>query len=523
MRARPCRSDGGASSARGALAALTATIVSACTGAPDQLRCARDEQCVRGGDDGRCEATGWCSLGDRTCDTGRRYVDDYAGDASGTCVPREVPRWALHLGGVTVDELDQIALGADGTLYAVGRFFDSLLTPAPLDGSGNYDLLLAAVAAATGQVRWLTPIGGALGDASGGLDVRAGVDGPHLYLAGRFSSTLTLLGSELRKGDPAQAFGSFRAELVDLGDAPALVSSAVLYGDGTATPSAVAGSAVVGEWQGGSLDFTAGTPADSVAASGIGAWLAVTSGAGWGVTATMQPSPAAGEVRATAAVLDGASLTVAGRYSGAATFAGAPALPPSLQADGYLATWHWAEPTRAPELTVVRGAGPDAVTALAMGPRGVLAAGLATSAVTIAGVATAPIGPQDALVFGGGGTLAPRRLGAPGASCAATAIAADGDGVVVAGTYDRPLPLPTGELPHRGGRDAFVVRLDASGEVTWARSLGGPGDDVVTSVAVGADGLVLVGATFSDTIELGGGATRTAAGDSDWLLVALRR
>lgn len=509
--------------------------LAACTGAPDEVGCADDSQCTLDGRDGRCEASRLCSFADAACATGWRYVDGYAGARSATCVPAELPAWVTVIGGATLDELSELALGPQGQLYVLGRFFDSLRLPVPLDGFENYDLLLAALDGARGTTRWLTPIGGGQSDSPGGL----GLVGERLHLAGRFAATLHLGDAELRKGATSQPFTVFRAVLDDQGDRPALVAAAVERGDGLVAATAVDGAAVVGEWSEGTLDFTAGSPSDARSTEAPAVWLALPQAGGavaddWGQSAALLPEPT-GEIRAAALLAEPAgaatptTLTLAGRYLGAVSFAGAPLLPASQQGDGYVVTFGGA-PLAAQSFTTVRGAGPDALTALARAGGELIAGGSGAGALTLGGVALAPIGSQDALVFGASGRFRPWRAGAAGGETAVRALAAIGErgafgdaaDVIVAGTYTRPLLLGGIALPHRGGRDVFVARLHPDASVAWARGFGGPEDDLVADVAVAQDGTVFLGGTFSGTIELGGGATREAAGDSDWFVLALR-
>lgn len=482
------------------------------------MPCDEAAQCTLDGRAGRCEATGLCSFADPSCATGQRYSDRFAGDASGTCVPEAVPRWATVIGGVTSDTFDDLVLGGDGRLYAYGRFFDELALPRRVEGAGNYDLLLAALDTADGRARWLLPFGGALGDAAGGVGFTA--DG-RIHVGGRFAVAFSLAGTELTKGHPAQAFGTFHATFEDVADQPSLRGALVTAGTGTAAPSDVDGYAIAGEWQGGSIDFSAGPSGDAVEAVGQSAWLAAAQEVGWGTAATLLPTTASGDIRVHAVVQTRDAVHIGGRYSGAITFAGAPLLPLAMQSDGYLATWRPDAPTVAPTTLVVRGAGLDSIVALADAGTEVLAAATVTSPVTVLGTSLPAIGVQDALVFGSTGLLRPWRLGVSGGATAISAIAPYAGGAMVAGTYDRPLTVGAFSLPHRGGLDAFVAHLRADGTVAWAHALGGPRDEVVGAIAVDARGTVLVGLTFSDEVELGGGATRRAAGDSDWLVLAL--
>jgi Regulator of Chromosome Condensation (RCC1) repeat protein len=57
-----------------------------CTPIPRAFHCTDSQQCVGNGNNGTCEATGWCSFADASCASGRRY-GQFAGDAlGGACV-----------------------------------------------------------------------------------------------------------------------------------------------------------------------------------------------------------------------------------------------------------------------------------------------------------------------------------------------------------------------------------------------------------------------------------------------------
>lgn len=77
----------------------------------------------------------------------------------------------------------------------------------------------------------------------------------------------------------------------------------------------------------------------------------------------------------------------------------------------------------------------------------------------------------------------------------ATSIAIDAQSRAVIAGYTASNDLPTAGpalTPYRGGRDAFVARFAASGALAYATNLGGTGDDVATSVAVGNKGDIYV-------------------------------
>lgn len=100
------------------------------------------------------------------------------------------------------------------------------------------------------------------------------------------------------------------------------------------------------------------------------------------------------------------------------------------------------------------------------------------------------------------------------------ALLSDG-GVVVVGSFNGTLPIP-GHLPLAsvGDEDIFVLALDATGVVQWARSFGGPGRDAANSVAVTPDGDIVVVGTYMGPIEFGTSALENH-GDLDMYVTKL--
>jgi hypothetical protein len=93
----------------------------------------------------------------------------------------------------------------------------------------------------------------------------------------------------------------------------------------------------------------------------------------------------------------------------------------------------------------------------------------------------------------------------------ATAVAIVSGRVFVAGTTGGPLGVR-----HGGSSDAFVAQLDASGALTWVRQFGGEGADEASGLAVRAGRVVVVGST---TGQIQG---TYAGGASDGLVVIFR-
>ncbi|MEZ4454822.1 MAG: hypothetical protein R3B09_35555, partial [Nannocystaceae bacterium] len=75
--------------------------------------------------------------------------------------------------------------------------------------------------------------------------------------------------------------------------------------------------------------------------------------------------------------------------------------------------------------------------------------------------------------------------------------------LVIAGRFAGELGLVDPPLTSLGNDDAFLARLDPQGEVLWARSFGGKGDDLLHDLAVTDDGGVIgVGALGPSTLPI---------------------
>ena len=77
--------------------------------------------------------------------------------------------------------------------------------------------------------------------------------------------------------------------------------------------------------------------------------------------------------------------------------------------------------------------------------------------------------------------------------------------IVLAGQFAETMDLGTGPLVSAGYKDGFVAKLTPSGETAWAIGFGDAWSDEVASVAVDETGAILLGGSFFDTLDLGGG------------------
>jgi hypothetical protein len=105
-------------------------------------------------------------------------------------------------------------------------------------------------------------------------------------------------------------------------------------------------------------------------------------------------------------------------------------------------------------------------------------------------------------------------------SDSATSIAADGQGnAVFVGAFEGTVDLGLGNVTSNGGRDIYVIKLTSSGQTTWVKTFGGPGNESAQGVDTDAQG-VLVSGAFPGTVDFGTGPV-TAKGMLDAYVVKL--
>jgi hypothetical protein len=103
------------------------------------------------------------------------------------------------------------------------------------------------------------------------------------------------------------------------------------------------------------------------------------------------------------------------------------------------------------------------------------------------------------------------------------AIEVDGDGNVYTtgyfrGTVDFDPGAGTSNLTSAGSADAFISKLNSTGNLLWAKSFGGSSEEVPRSIAVDRGGNVYTIGRFEGTVDFdpGAGTTNlTSAGDTD--------
>lgn len=125
-----------------------------------------------------------------------------------------------------------------------------------------------------------------------------------------------------------------------------------------------------------------------------------------------------------------------------------------------------------------------------------------------------PDGSVDWVVqFGGPGDEEPRG------------IAAGPDGTfAITGLFHGGAGLGEGEplVTSKGGADIFLLSFAADRSLRWAHGFGDGADDAGFSVAVDADGAVVLAAIFRGEVDFGAGEPLSAGGDSEAALVRFR-
>lgn len=94
--------------------------------------------------------------------------------------------------------------------------------------------------------------------------------------------------------------------------------------------------------------------------------------------------------------------------------------------------------------------------------------------------------------------------------------------VLLAGSFTSPtLKFGTITLTNQGSNDIYIVKYDVSGNVIWAKSVGGIKDDFGQSIATDANGNVLITGNFSSTPLSFGSITLNNGGISDLFVAKL--
>ena len=170
--------------------------------------------------------------------------------------------------------------------------------------------------------------------------------------------------------------------------------------------------------------------------------------------------------------------------------------------------------------TSIGGTGTDSGEGIAMDSGGnVYVIGQYSDSVTIGHTTLTSVGSTDAFVakYDTSGTFQWARSIGGQLSDNGYGIATDSDGnVYVTGTYSGTATFKLGTtLTSVGSSDAFVAKYDTSGEVQWAKSIGGGSADYGYGIATDSGGNVYVIGDYQGTADFGPNISLTSTGSSD--------
>lgn len=116
-----------------------------------------------------------------------------------------------------------------------------------------------------------------------------------------------------------------------------------------------------------------------------------------------------------------------------------------------------------------------------------------------------------------------QQIGGTGSQAGVAVAATPQGQVVLTGTFENSITVGSVVLLSTGGIDVFVAKYTAAGVPMWATSMGGSEQDQVTDVAVHTDGTVaVVGHYYSAAFAAGAGSLENSApGDADLFVAQL--
>ncbi len=102
------------------------------------------------------------------------------------------------------------------------------------------------------------------------------------------------------------------------------------------------------------------------------------------------------------------------------------------------------------------------------------------------------------------------------------AVSIDGAGnIYIGGKFNTSINLGNDIVVANGGFDGFVASYTSTGTFRWRQSWSGPGDQSVDVLSAATSGAIYTGATFTSSINVGGGTVLMAEGGTDGLISAL--
>ena len=104
-------------------------------------------------------------------------------------------------------------------------------------------------------------------------------------------------------------------------------------------------------------------------------------------------------------------------------------------------------------------------------------------------------------------------------SFCATSIATKNSRVVIAGSFRGHILMGGSDYPASNAHDAFVMSLDTSGQYIWTSTFGGYSEETLNAMALSADGQIVVTGNFSARITIGSQVLQTHGSSDDVFVV----
>lgn len=101
-----------------------------------------------------------------------------------------------------------------------------------------------------------------------------------------------------------------------------------------------------------------------------------------------------------------------------------------------------------------------------------------------------------------------------------TVIATPDGGWLIGGSFSDVATFGSQNIKSKGGTDAMLIKLQASGDLDWVKQFGGKHNDSIRHLAVDAQGNIYVQGTFRDTSDWGGPKAFTAPGAATDIVLA---
>ncbi len=155
---------------------------------------------------------------------------------------------------------------------------------------------------------------------------------------------------------------------------------------------------------------------------------------------------------------------------------------------------------------------------------GVVAIGTFVTPIDIDGTSYTTTGSADVWIVrlnASGSVVFAKTAGSPGYDYPYAVDVDPVGNIVVTGQFAGPANLDGLTSRHEGGRDAFVWKLDSNGNTLWVRTIGGAEDDIGRDVVVGPNNNVYVVGQYRATATTDDGDAVSSAGEEDIFVASL--